>query len=285
MMLNKLINTQFLNEFITAIKELAGSIIVIKYGGSSMINYSLKEKVIEDIIFLHYIGVKVVLVHGGGPVINHWLRRINIEPKFDKGVRLTDFETMEIVEMVLSGKINKEIVSLINQHKSCAVGLSGKDANLVIASNASNKKDNYVGYIQDVNLTLLNLLLSEGYIPVINSVASDNLGKTYNINADSMSASIASALSATKLILLTDTPGIMSNIDDPSSCIKSMSVSDIIDFKRSNIIYGGMIPKVDACVYALKHGIESAHIIDGRVEHSVILELFNFNNTGSILTL
>nr|YP_009257609.1 acetylglutamate kinase [Coeloseira compressa]ANH09692.1 acetylglutamate kinase [Coeloseira compressa] len=284
-MLNNSINIQILNEIIPSIKDLAGSVIVIKYGGASMINNSLKMKVIEDIMFLHFIGVKIVLVHGGGPTINTWLKKMNIEPKFSNGVRLTDFKTMEIVEMVLSGKINKQIVSLINQHKPCAIGLSGKDANLVIASNFSDQKDNYVGYVKHVNLTLLNLLLSQGYIPVISSVASDNSGKTYNINADSMSASIASSLRAKKLILLTDTPGIMHNINDPLSRLKSVSTLDIFNLKKNNIISGGMIPKVDACVYALKCGVQSVHIIDGRVKHSLMLEMFDSNSTGSTLTL
>lgn len=284
-MLNNLHRIQALNESLPFIQSLFGSTLVIKYGGAAMKDNKLKYKIVNDIIFLSYLGIKIVLVHGGGPIINSWLNKINIEPKFRDGIRLTDYETMEVVEMVLSGKVNKNLVALMNQKKNCAVGLSGKDANLFIASKLNSLDDDYVGEIQTVNLKLINLLLDQGYIPVINSVACNEVGETYNINADTVAGAIAESLEADKLILLTDMPGIMFDINDEKTLIRNLNLQKINTLKSNNIISGGMIPKVDCCVNALKKNVQSAHIIDGRLEHSLLLEMFTNEGIGSILTL
>ena len=284
-MSNNFHRVQILNQSLSSIQLLAGSTIVIKYGGAAMSSYDLKKKVIEDILFLSYIGLRIILVHGGGPVINYWLNKINIEPRFKNGVRLTDYQTMEIVEMVLSGKVNKEIVGLINQKKSCAIGLSGKDANFVIASKLNSLDNDYVGTVKCVNIELINLFLDNGYIPVISSVASDEMGYTYNINADVMAGSLAQSLKADKLVLLTDTPGIMLDVNSSATLLRNLNIIDISRLKNNNVISGGMIPKVDCCVDALKNHVKSAHIIDGRVPHSLLLELFTVDRIGSMLTL
>nr|QJF58281.1 acetylglutamate kinase [Corallina officinalis]QJF58480.1 acetylglutamate kinase [Corallina officinalis]QJF58679.1 acetylglutamate kinase [Corallina officinalis]QJF58878.1 acetylglutamate kinase [Corallina officinalis] len=282
-MLNDFQRVQVLSEALPFIQKFAGKTIVIKYGGSAMQDQLLKNKVIEDILFLSYVGLKLVLVHGGGPVINHWLNKLNIESNFHKGVRVTDSATMEVVEMVLVGKVNQELVALINKKKGKAIGLSGKDARLIIASQLVDELDNFVGKIDKVNSDIINLLIQEGYIPVIASVAASLEGQSYNINADTVAGSIASKLKAEKLILLTDTSGIMQNIHDPQTLIRLADVSKIEDLKKKNVISGGMIPKVDCCTQAISNGVKSAHIIDGRVEHALLLEILTKNGIGSML--
>lgn len=276
---------QFLSEALPFMEEFDGRIIVIKYGGSAMKNDQLKKKVIDDLLFLSYIGIKPILVHGGGPIINSWLQRFDIEPKFDDGIRVTDQQTMEIVEMVLVGKVNKDLVTLLNKKNSCAVGLSGKDGNLIKASSLFNSENNFVGKVNSVNTRVLNLLLNAGYIPVIASVAADEDGQTYNINADTVAAAIAISLNAEKLILLTDTPGIMYNLNDKSTLLKHVSTIEADALKNKKIISGGMIPKVDCCINALQGNVKSAHIIDGRVEHALLLEILTSECIGSMLTL
>nr|YP_009589108.1 acetylglutamate kinase [Corallina ferreyrae]QBL75624.1 acetylglutamate kinase [Corallina ferreyrae] len=282
-MLNDFQRVQVLSEALPFIQKFAGKTIVIKYGGSAMQDQLLKNKVIEDILFLSYVGLKLVLVHGGGPVINHWLNKLNIESNFYKGVRVTDSATMEVVEMVLVGKVNQELVALINKKKGKAIGLSGKDARLIIASQLVDELDNFVGKIDKVNSDIINLLIQEGYIPVIASVAASLEGQSYNINADTVAGSIASKLKAEKLILLTDTSGIMQNIHDPQTLIRLANISKIEDLKKKNVISGGMIPKVDCCTKAISNGVKSAHIIDGRVEHALLLEILTKNGIGSML--
>nr|YP_010197866.1 acetylglutamate kinase [Gracilaria isabellana]UAD86282.1 acetylglutamate kinase [Gracilaria isabellana] len=275
---------QVLSDFLPFIQRFYGSTIVIKYGGSAMKDVSLKSKIIEDILFLSYIGIKVVIVHGGGPMINYWLKQMNIEPKFFNGIRITDKITMELVEMVLVGKVNKDLVSLFNRSSNIAVGLSGKDANLITASSFfTDQPDNYTGKVEKVNLDIINLLLSHGYIPVIASVASDLNGQSYNINADSVAGAIAECLNAEKLILLTDTPGIMSNIDNPATLIKHLDIEKLEDLKNQQIIIGGMIPKVDCCIQALKNNVVSAHIINGNIQHALLLEILTSSGIGSKL--
>nr|YP_010198275.1 acetylglutamate kinase [Gracilaria ornata]UAD86691.1 acetylglutamate kinase [Gracilaria ornata] len=275
---------QVLSDLLPFIQRFYGSIIVIKYGGSAMKDVSLKSKIIEDILFLSYIGIKVVIVHGGGPIINYWLKQMDIEPKFFNGIRITDKITMELVEMVLVGKVNKDLVSLFNRSSNLAVGLSGKDANLITASSFfTDQPDNYTGKVEKVNLDVINILLSHGYIPVIASVASDLNGQSYNINADSVAGAIAESLNAEKLILLTDTPGIMSNIDNPATLIKHLNIEKLEDLKDQRIIVGGMIPKVDCCIQALKNNVVSAHIINGNIKHALLLEILTSGGIGSKL--
>nr|YP_010196022.1 acetylglutamate kinase [Gracilaria bursa-pastoris]UAD83419.1 acetylglutamate kinase [Gracilaria bursa-pastoris] len=277
-------SVKVLSDLLPLIQRFYGSTIVIKYGGSAMKDVGLKSKIIEDILFLSYIGIKVVIVHGGGPIINYWLKQMNIEPKFFNGIRVTDKITMELVEMVLVGKVNKDLVRLFNRSSNIAVGLSGKDANLITASSFfTDQPDNYTGKVEKVNLDIINILLSHGYIPVIASVASDLNGQSYNINADSVAGAIAEYLNAEKLILLTDTLGIMSNINNPATLIKHLDIDKLEHLKDQQIIVGGMIPKVDCCIQALKNNVISAHIINGNIEHALLLEILTSGGIGSKL--
>ncbi|KAI0556511.1 Acetylglutamate kinase (chloroplast) [Gracilaria domingensis] len=283
-MVNNFEDIQILSDLLPFIQRFYGSTIVIKYGGSAMKDVYLKSKIVQDILFLSYIGIKVVIVHGGGPMINYWLKQMNIEPKFFNGIRVTDKITMELVEMVLVGKVNKDLVGLFNRLSNVAVGLSGKDANLIIASSFfSDQPDNYTGKVKKVNLDIINFLLSKGYIPVIASVASDLNGQSYNINADSVAGAIAECLNAEKLILLTDIPGIMSNINNPATLIKHLNIEKLESLKNQQVIAGGMIPKVDCCIQALKNNVVSAHIINGNIKHALLLEILTSNGTGSKL--
>nr|YP_009296115.1 acetylglutamate kinase [Schizymenia dubyi]AOM65050.1 acetylglutamate kinase [Schizymenia dubyi] len=282
-MLNNFQRVQVLNDALPFIQKFYGRTIVIKYGGSAMQNQKLKDKVIEDILFLSYIGIKLVLVHGGGPIINEWLNKVNIKPRFEKGIRITNSETMELVEMVLVGKINKDLVNLINKKNGAGIGLCGKDANLIIASKLFPMKDDYVGTIKKVNPDIINILLNSEYIPVIASVAADEHGQVYNINADTIAGALAHALQAEKLILLTDTTGIMNDLNDMKTLIRSLNISQAQDLKKKDIISGGMIPKVDCCIKALQGDVNSAHIIDGRVDHALLLEILTPDGIGSML--
>ena len=281
-------NIDFIEVFNQAsplIQQLHGRILVVKYGGAAMKNNSLKLKVIEDVVFLHNLGIKVILVHGGGPMNNSWLNKLNIVPKFENGVRITDDDTMKIVEMVLVGQVNKELVSLLNQHNISAIGLSGKDANLIISSKYFPASDNLVGKVEIVNNQILNVLLDAGYIPVIASVASDKFGETHNINADTVAGCLAQSLQSEKLVLLTDTRGIMLDISDISTLQKVLHISEVESLIKKNIISGGMIPKVECCIQALKNNVNSTHIINGSMEHSLLIELLTFNRIGSTIVL
>lgn len=282
-MLNDFERVQVLSEALPFIQKFSGRTVVIKYGGSAMQNQLLKDKVIEDILFLSYIGLNPVLVHGGGPMINYWLNKLSIESKFDKGVRVTNLNAMEVVEMVLVGKVNQDLVALINKKNGKAIGLSGKDANLIVASQLFPASANFVGKIDILNPDILKLVIKEGYIPVIASVAASLEGQAYNINADTVAGSIAEALNAEKLILLTDTSGIMRDINNPTTLIKLLTHLDVDQLKKNNIISGGMIPKVDCCTQAIRNGVKSAHIIDGRIEHALLLEILTKEGIGSML--
>ena len=282
-MLNSFQRVQVLTEALPLIQKFSGRIIVIKYGGSAMKNEQLKNKIINDVWFLSLVGIKPVLVHGGGPIINSWLQKMDIEPKFKNGIRVTDYETMEIVDMVLVGKVNKDLVTLLNKNTNSAIGLSGKDGNLIKASKMFNTDNNFVGKVDSVNTELLNFLLEKNYIPIIASTAADNKGQAYNINADTVAGAIATELKAEKLILLTDTPGIMYNVNDPNTLLKHLTIHDTYKLKNQKIISGGMIPKVDCCISALKGKVSSTHIIDGRIEHSLLLEIFTSHGIGSMI--
>ena len=283
-MLTDLNRVQVLSEALPFIQKFFGRTIVIKYGGAAMKNNALKNKLIEDVLFLSYIGIKPILVHGGGPVINTWLEKVNIQSRFHNGVRVTDKSTMEIVEMVLVGKINKELVTLLNKKKGLAIGLSGKDGNLLIASHLFKGTDNLVGSIKEVNVKILKLLLDSGYIPIISSVAADENGQSYNVNADTAAGALAEALNAEKLILLTDTLGIMHDLSDPSTLVKHVKINQVQKLLEKKVVTGGMIPKVECCIKALQGNVKAAHIIDGRVEHALLLEVLTARGIGSMIT-
>lgn len=283
-MLDDFQRVQIFSEILPFIRKFSNSTIVIKYGGSAMKDQYLKDLFINDLLLLSSFGIKLILVHGGGPIINMWLKKYNIEPRFSDGVRITDQQTMEIVEMVLAGKVNKDLVALLNKNISCSIGLSGKDGNLLVASPLFDSQENFVGKVDRVNTSILTLLLDQGYIPVVASVASSKHGQAYNINADTAAGSIAKSLSAEKLILLTDTPGIMSDINDPNTLLRHITVKEAKMLKQKHVISGGMIPKVDCSIDALQSDVKSVHIIDGRVKHALLLEILTEKGIGSVLT-
>lgn len=283
-MLDDVQRIQVVSEVLPFLKQFSNCTIVIKYGGSAMKDHNLKDLFINDLLLLYSLGVKIILVHGGGPIINTWLKRSNIEPKFSNGVRVTDQQTMEIVEMVLAGKVNKDLVALLNKNMNYAIGLSGKDGNLLVASSLSGSQEDFVGKVENVNIAILALLLDHGYIPVVASIASAQNGQAYNINADTVAGSIARSISAEKLILLTDTPGIMSDINNPNTLLRHINIEEAKILKKKNIISGGMIPKIDCSIDALQSNVKSVHIIDGRVKHALLLELLTNKGIGSVLT-
>jgi acetylglutamate kinase len=272
-----------LSEALPYIQQFAGRTIVVKYGGAAMKDSTLKAKVMRDVVFLSCVGLRPVLVHGGGPEINSWLGKIGIEPQFKDGLRVTDAATMEVVEMVLVGRVNKEIVSLINQAGGAAVGLCGKDGNMILARPQGAEGIGFVGEVSSMNAKLLESLVANGYIPVVSSVAGDETGQAYNINADTVAGELAAALNAEKLILLTDTPGILKNRDDPSSLFPKMDIQTARHLIESGVVGGGMIPKVNCCVRSLAQGVKAAHIIDGRIPHALLLEIFTDAGIGSMI--
>lgn len=276
--------SQVLVESLPYFKHWCGKIVVVKYGGNAMLNDELKTAVMEDIVLLNTIGIKVVLVHGGGPEINHMLERIGKESKFVDGLRYTDEETMEIVQMVLTGKLNKEIVSRLLQKGGKAVGLSGVDSGLLKAKK-SEKDLGFVGDVTETNPEILLSLLDLGFIPVVSTVAigEENESAIYNINADTAAAKIAIALKAEKFVQLTNVPGILRNIEDSESLIKRIEKTAIGSMKATGVIAGGMIPKVDCCLTALEGGVPRTHIIDGRVPHSLLIEMFSDRGIGTMI--
>nr|YP_009399997.1 acetylglutamate kinase [Tolypiocladia glomerulata]ARW69816.1 acetylglutamate kinase [Tolypiocladia glomerulata] len=275
----------FSSETISLIKYHIGSTFVIKYGGSVMKNDIMQYNIIQDISLLHVLGIKVILVHGGGYMIDRWLKKLNINSRFENGIRITDSETVEVVEMVLSGKINKKLVSLFNTIDVKALGLSGKDSNLVTALPISSKVGSFTGKVHHVNTNVLNILLSSGFLPVISSVASDTFGQTYNINADTLASSIAASLQADKYIMITDTPGILIDVNNPDTLVKKLNSCKAKKLKSDGLISGGMIPKLDSCLYSLNNNVKSAHIIDGKIRYSLLRELFTKDRVGSIIVL
>ena len=272
-----------LSEALPYIQKFAGRTVVVKYGGAAMKDGSLKEGVIRDLVFMSCVGIRPVLVHGGGPEINSWLGKIGIEPQFKDGLRVTDAATMDVVEMVLVGRVNKEIVSLINQAGAKAVGLCGKDGNLITARPDGREEIGFVGEVSNINVDILNTLVKSGYIPVVSSVAADENGQAYNINADTVAGEIAAALGAEKLILMTDTPGLMRDFKDPTTLIRQLDIPGARALIEDGTVSGGMIPKLTCCVRSLAQGVKAAHIIDGRLSHSLLLEIFTDNGTGSMI--
>lgn len=274
---------RILSEALPYIQKFAGRVVVVKYGGAAMKESSLKDKVIRDIVFLTSVGVRLVVVHGGGPEINSWLDKLGIEPQFKHGLRVTDAPTMDVVEMVLVGRVNKELVSLINRAGGSAIGLCGKDANLIKARPEGREGIGFVGEVTSMDVRLLNSLLKEGYIPVVSSVAADENGQAYNINADTVAGELAAALGAEKLILLTDTAGILKDYKDPSTLLPRLDIQEARDLIAAGVVGGGMIPKVKCCVRSLAQGVRAAHIIDGRIPHALLLEVFTDIGIGSMI--
>ena len=272
-----------LSEALPYIQQFAGRTVVVKYGGAAMKDSNLKDKVIRDIVFLSCVGLRPIVVHGGGPEINNWLGKIGIEPLFKDGLRVTDAPTMDVVEMVLVGRVNKEIVSLINQAGGSAVGLCGKDGNLITARPQGQEGIGFVGEVSSVNIKVLDTLVGNGYIPVVSSVAADANGQAYNINADTVAGEIAAALNAEKLILLTDTAGILKNYKDPSTLIPKIDIQEARSLIKTGVVAGGMIPKVNCCVRSLAQGVRASHIIDGRIPHALLLEIFTDGGIGTMI--
>jgi acetylglutamate kinase len=274
---------QILSEALPYIQEFRGKTVVIKYGGAAMNNSDIKDTVMRDIVFLACVGVRPVIVHGGGPEINSWLDKLGIEPQFKDGLRVTDAPTMDVVEMVLVGRVNKEIVSLINQAGGLAVGLCGKDGNLITARPVGKEGIGFVGEVQAVDTRVIESLVNSGYIPVISSVAADETGQAHNINADTVAGEIAAALGAAKMILMTDTAGILRNYKDPSTLLTKLDIQQARGLIGEGVVSGGMIPKVNCCVRSLAQGVRAAHIIDGRLPHALLLEIFTDRGIGSMI--
>ena len=285
-------------EALPYIQRFFGETIVIKYGGAAMIDEKLKNMVMLDIVLLKDIGLNPVIIHGGGPEITRMLKKVGKETQFVNGLRITDDETMEIAEMILSGKINKDIVALINKSGGRAVGLSGKDANLITATKhmATVKKSDgnggmieepidigFVGDVESINPEIINVLNKEGYIPVISSVGAGQDGKGYNINADIAAGEIARALNAKKLIMLTDVEGIFERFGDETTLISTLNLGEAHILLNSGKLEGGMLPKLQACITAVKAGVSRAHIIDGRKPHSILLEIFTHEGIGTMV--
>ncbi len=263
------------------IQKYYGKVIVVKYGGNAMINEELKEAVMGDVVLLSLIGIKVVLVHGGGPEINDMLKKINKKSEFIDGLRVTDKETMDIVQMVLCGKVNKSLVQLINEHGGRALGLCGSDGEMIITKKLDDVHG-FVGEITEINTKIIDDALNNGYIPVISTVGCDREGNTYNVNADTAASRIAGALKAESLISMTDIIGLLRDVNDPSSLITSVNVSEVKELINDGIISGGMIPKVDCCVDAIRRGVDKSFIIDGRVPHSILIEVLTDEGIGTM---
>jgi acetylglutamate kinase len=265
------------------IRRYTGKLVVIKYGGNAMVDENLKQQVMEDIVLLWLIGVKVVLIHGGGPEISAMMAKLGKEPKFINGLRVTDKETIDIVQMVLAGKVNKDLVNLLQTKGGHAIGLSGIDGG-ILECQMKDEKLGYVGKITKVRTQPIEDILEKNYIPVVSTVASDRQGNAYNINGDTAAAHIAGALGAERLIMMTDIAGVLKDKDDPSTLIPEITVSEAKGLYDSGVISGGMIPKVDCCIEALDHGVNNVIIMDGRIPHSILMELLTDEGAGTMVT-
>lgn len=280
---NSIVKAEILSQALPYIQKYNNKIVVIKYGGNAMINDELKMNVIKDVVLLSEIGVKVILVHGGGPEINGTLKKMNKEAKFINGLRYTDDETIDVVQMVLAGKTNKDLVKLIMQKGGNAVGISGIDNRLIVAKKHESEDDlGYVGDVDQINPHIIFDLLDKGYIPVIASVGTDEEGHTYNINADTAAAEIAGALGAENMILVSDIPGLLADKDDENTLIPLVHVYEVKSLIDKGIIGGGMIPKVDCCVRAIRQKVKKAVIIDGRIPHSILIEMLSKEGIGTM---
>ena len=278
------IRAKILIQAMPYIKKWTGETIVVKYGGNAMINEELKAAVMNDLVLMQLVGINVVLVHGGGPEINAMLEAVGKESKFKNGMRVTDHETIDIVQMVLAGKVNKSLVQLLESHGGKAMGLCGLDGRMLMADKLTSGAADlgFVGEIREVNPAPIEMVIGDGYLPIVATVAGGYDGNVYNINADLAAAQIAAKLGAKKLILMTDIKGLLRDVNDPDSLIPVVNVSEVPMLKRDGIIKGGMIPKIDCCVEAVRNGVSRAHIIDGRMEHSIILELFSDEGIGTM---
>ncbi len=265
------------------IKRFNGKIVVVKYGGNAMINEKLKMQVMQDIALLQLIGVKIVLVHGGGPEINDIMNRLGKEAVFVDGLRVTDKETMDIVQMVLAGKVNKTLVNLLEKSGGKAMGISGMDGHL-IESRIKDERLGYVGEIVKIHISPVVDLLEKGYIPVISTIGCDKDGNAYNINGDTAAAFIAGALQAERLIMMTDIDGILRDKDDPTTLIPKITISEARALYDEGVISGGMIPKVECCIEAINEGVNNVVIMDGRVSHSILMELLTDEGAGTMVT-
>lgn len=294
MVLSPMEKAAILVEALPYIRKFSGKTVVIKYGGHAMNDCELKQAVLTDLVLMKYVGIHPVVVHGGGPGITGMLKRLGIESRFVGGLRVTDRETMEIVEMVLVGKINKDIVASLNKIGGKAVGFSGKDGSLLVAKqklgrviSASGGEElvdiGQVGEVEQVNPEILSTVIREGYIPVVAPVAAGHGGEAYNVNGDSAAGALATSLGADKLIILTDVEGIMEDRHNPDSLISVLKAGEVPELVSRGVIQGGMIPKVECCVQALRGGVRSTHILDGRAPHSILLEVFTDKGIGTMV--
>jgi acetylglutamate kinase len=273
---------QVLTQALPYIKKYVGKVVVVKYGGNAMIDETLKQQVMEDIALLWLIGVKVVLIHGGGPEISDMMKKLGKEPVFVDGLRVTDKETVDVVQMVLAGKVNKSLVTLLQTKGGHAVGLSGMDGGIIEAK-VKDERLGYVGEITKVRSQPITDLLEKNYIPVLSTVASDRSGNTYNINGDTAAAYIAGALNAECLIMMTDVAGILRDKDDPTSLIPRITVSEAKNLYADGVISGGMIPKVNCCIDAISAGVKNVTIMDGRIPHAILMELLTDEGAGTMV--
>lgn len=270
-------------EALPYIQRFHGRTIVVKLGGNAMVDESLAVSFAEDIVLMHSVGLRPVVVHGGGPQISELMEKLGMVPEFRDGQRVTDAETVDIARMVLVGKVNREIVSSINVHGPLAVGVSGEDAGLILAS-ALHPDLGFVGDVETVNPTILKRLLAEDLIPVVSTIGADESGQAYNINADTVAGALAEALGAEKVIYLTDIEGLLADVNDPSSLISTIGSASLQGLVGSGALEGGMIPKIAACLHAVGAGVGSAHLLDGRLPHVVLLELFSDAGVGTMIT-
>ncbi|MBR2498466.1 MAG: acetylglutamate kinase [Clostridia bacterium] len=273
---------EVLTQALPYIRDYNGKILVVKYGGNAMINQNLKEQVMEDIVLLHLIGVKVVLVHGGGPEISELMDKLGKKPEFIDGLRVTDKETIDIVQMVLAGKVNKSLVNFLEMKGGKAMGISGMDGRLIEAK-MKDPRLGYVGAITNVNIECVQDLLQKGYIPVISTIGCDEEGNAYNINGDTAAARIAGALNAERLIMMTDIAGLLKDKDDPTTLIPEVTISEAKKLMDDGVIQGGMIPKIKCCIDAIGHGVKNVVIMDGRIPHSILMEILTDEGAGTMV--
>ena len=274
---------EVLTQALPYIKQYNGKIVVVKYGGNAMINEQLKQQVMEDIVLLWLIGVKIVLVHGGGPEISETMSKLGKQAVFVDGLRVTDKETVDIVQMVLAGKINKTLVNLLEMKGGRAMGISGMDGRLIEAK-IKDERLGYVGDITNINIKPVEDLLEKGYIPVVSTLGCDREGNAYNINGDTAAAWLAGALKAERLIMLTDIAGILRDKDDPSTLIPAVTIDEANSLREEGVISGGMIPKVECCVEAIHKGVQNVIIMDGRVPHSILMEILTDEGAGTMVS-
>jgi acetylglutamate kinase len=280
---NATTRAQILLEALPYIQRFRRKVVVVKFGGNAMVDPALADSFAADMVLLHAVGIRPVVVHGGGPQIGELLGRLGIESQFKDGLRVTDADTLDVARMVLVGKVNRDLVGAINTHGPLAVGLSGEDGGL-ITSVARDPDLGYVGDVESVNPALLHRLLAEDLIPVVSTIGGSAEGQAYNINADTVAGALAAALAAEKVIYLTDVPGLLADVDDPTSLIRTATVGELRRKIADGDLTGGMIPKIDAAVGAVEHGVPAAHLLDGRLEHVVLLELFSDEGVGTMIT-